>query len=550
MQDDLQSSAGQVSLPALEQPGTLREGFAAVRREWLTDGPLTRAVGRAGLGLIFAVVVLSVLYAAAGSAVFTMHPGNPARPWATLFPGWESGPLAGILSRPLPPHATMVHYQLWSMVVVMLMYLVAVAAARSLGLREVWLFVLGTGAVLLLGPPGPLNDVFNYLGYARLGVVHHMNPYTHVLGQARADPSFPFNSWRNLSSPYGPLFTALSYPLALLPLPVAYWVLKVATVLLSFGLLYCVQRCAQLLGRDARRAILFVAANPLYLFWEVAGFHNDFVMLVPSMAAVGLVLARRERAAGAAIAIAIAVKFTTVVLLPFLLIAAWRDGGRWRRVLLGALIAAVPLAVMDLALFGLSLPNVSDQSSLVTGFSVPNLVGIALGFGGATHTVLRLCELVVGLVVLVSLRRRDWIEGAAWAQLAFIVGLSWLMPWYLVWALPLAALAHGRAVRRASILFTLFVLATFLPTTSQFITRHGVNPTATRYWKVQNRYEQHLQWQHLRYDGPILTAPVRVQAETVRSGTILPACSGCTRSEAPTAWSATRPGRSSAPPTS
>ena len=37
--------------------------------------------------------------------------------------------------------------------------------------------------------------------------------------------------------PYGELFTAVSYPLAFLPLPVAFWVIKVVVVLLSLGFL-------------------------------------------------------------------------------------------------------------------------------------------------------------------------------------------------------------------------------------------------------------------------------------------------------------------------
>ena len=45
-------------------------------------------------------------------------------------------------------------------------------------------------------------------------------------------------------------------------------------------------------------------------------------MLVPSTAAISLLLARRDRAAGAVLMIAVAIKFTAIVLLPFLLLGA------------------------------------------------------------------------------------------------------------------------------------------------------------------------------------------------------------------------------------
>ena len=67
------------------------------------------------------------------------------------------------------------------------------------------------------GPPFQLTDMGNYLGYARLGGLHGLNPYTHVIGQEMHDPIYHFATWNNLHSPYGELFTALSYPLAFLP---------------------------------------------------------------------------------------------------------------------------------------------------------------------------------------------------------------------------------------------------------------------------------------------------------------------------------------------
>ena len=149
-----------------------------------------------------------------------------------------------------------------------------------------------------MSPPLQLNDVWNYLGYARLGALHHFNPYTHVIRQEFFDPVYAFSTWHNLRSPYGSLFTALTYPLAFVSLPVAYWTLKVVTVLLSLCFIALVWQCARQLGRDPRFAVVFVAFNPIYLIYAVGGFHNDFFMLVPSMGAISLMLARRDRAVG------------------------------------------------------------------------------------------------------------------------------------------------------------------------------------------------------------------------------------------------------------
>ena len=99
-------------------------------------------------------------------------------------------------------------------------YLVAVAAvARRCRCAMIVGAIVALHVILLLSPPLQLTDVFNYLGYARLGGLHGLNPYTHVIEQEMHDPIYRFTTWHNLHSPYGSLFTALTYPLAFAAAP-------------------------------------------------------------------------------------------------------------------------------------------------------------------------------------------------------------------------------------------------------------------------------------------------------------------------------------------
>jgi alpha-1,6-mannosyltransferase len=227
-----------------------------------------------------------------------------------------------------------------------------------------------------------------------------------------------------------------------------------------------VWRCARQLGHDPRFAVLFVAANPVFLIYELGGFHNDVFMLVPAMAAISFLLDGRDRWSGAALALAVAVKFTAVLLLPFLLLAA-RPARRRVRVLTGMAGAAVPLAAASIAAFGFTIPNLSDQSSLLTNFSIPNLVGLLLGQGGGTPTLVRLGTVaLVVLVVVLIWRRGDWLTGAGWSTLALVCSLAWLVPWYIVWVLPLAGLGTSIRLRRATLAFSVFLVLSFIPATS------------------------------------------------------------------------------------
>jgi len=427
--------------------------------------------GQIALGTLLAASAAVVLFAASGPSVLV--PGS-----TISFPNWEAGPLHGLIGRPIT-NPTVIGLGWSALLLAMLAaWGVVLASARSLSMRTIAACVLALHLILLLSPPLQLNDVFNYLGYARLGALHHINPYRGVIASERHDPVFQFTSWHNLPSPYGQLFTALTYPLAFLPLSAAYWTLKLLVVLSSLALIALVWRFALALGRDPRVPVLFVAANPVFLMYEVAGFHNDFLMLIPVLAAIMLMRAGRDRAAGAAVTIAVAVKFSAVLLLPFLLLAA-RPARRRVAILTGAAVAAVPLVAVSVALFGLAQPNLADQSTLLTDWSIPNIVGLALRTGG-TPVLLKLADVALVLAVILLARRRgELLVDLGWATLALIAGLAWLVPWYVVWLLPLAALGTSVRLRWAAATMTVYLLVTFMPAMAIAVSRTGYDPMGT-----------------------------------------------------------------------
>jgi hypothetical protein len=438
-----------VSIPRLQVTFGRRSGQAALATLLLAS---------------FAVVVFST-----GHATSLVPRSNAG------FPAWEAGPLHSLFGHITGSYRA-VEYGFSAVLAVMAVaYGIALASVRTLSMRTIVICVVALHLILLMSAPLQLTDIFNYLGYARLGAVHHINPYVQGISAEHHDPIYLLTTWHHLRSPYGYLFSALSYPIALLPIPVAYWVLKVLAVVMSLAFIGLIWKCATLLGRDPRFAVLFVAANPIYLMYAVGGFHNDFFMLVPSTAAIVLLLSHRDRSAGAALMVAVFVKFTAILLLPFLLLAA-RPPKRRGHVLIGAALATVPLAAVSFALFGLHLPNLQDQSTLLTDFSIPNLVGWAIGLGGGAPGLLRVANVAVVLAVaLLVRRRREWLAGAGWATLALIASLAWLVPWYIIWLLPLAALASSIRLRRATLALTVFLLLAFMPATGIFLRATGID---------------------------------------------------------------------------
>ncbi|MBA3867102.1 MAG: DUF2029 domain-containing protein, partial [Solirubrobacterales bacterium] len=205
-----------------------------------------------------------------------------------------------------------------------LAYLVFLRYAPALGARLVWAAILLLVAAFAIAPVLLSHDAFSYLDYARLGVVHHLNPYGHPPQAAPADRAFADVTWTEATSAYGPLFTLATYPLAWLPVGLAVAVLKALAALSVLGLAALVSRLAAWRGGDPLRAAAFVALNPLVLVHVVGGAHNDGLAMLLAMLGVAAILSAREVSGGAALVAAVAVKASSLFLAPFAFLAAAR----------------------------------------------------------------------------------------------------------------------------------------------------------------------------------------------------------------------------------
>jgi hypothetical protein len=100
-----------------------------------------------------------------------------------------------------------------------------------------------------------------------------------------------------------------------------------------------------------------------------------------------------------------------------------------------------------------------------------------VGIGGGTPELLRVANVVLVIAVVCLIRRKgDWLSGAGWATFALIASLAWLVPWYVTWLLPLAALGTSVRLRRTTLALTAFLVVSFVPATGIILSKHGINP--------------------------------------------------------------------------
>ncbi len=349
-------------------------------------------------------------------------------------------------------------------------YLGVLAAAPALGGRVVWTLIVVLVAAFAAAPVVLSHDVHSYVDYARLGVVHGLDPYAHPPSAVPSDPAYGNVTWTEARSAYGPLFTLATYPLAWLPVGLAVAALKAVAGAAVLAIALTVARLAPERGIDPSRAAAFVALNPLVLVHVVGGAHNDGLAMLAAMLGIGAVLGRREAAAGAAFVAAFAIKAPAAFAAPFALIASARppmDGGR--RFLAGALAAAALVALAAWAAFGWSwleaLGLAGENQGRTSHMSVPVTFARLTGIDPALARVLALSiyGALVAYLLAWTWRGGDWVRAAAWAGTGLLLATAWLLPWYLVWALPLAALSRDRPLQLLVLALTAFQLGTRIP---------------------------------------------------------------------------------------
>ena len=537
--------------PAVERPAVGRRWTAAGRARELAGADADVRTGALALATIVALSLFVVLIAANRPSILTptTHDG--------YFPGWMAGPLGGLLPG-FTSNSTALKCLFSGAIVVMYGCYTLLVLKHAARLPARWVIggVVAVYAIFLLSPPLALTDLFNYVNYARMEVEHGLNPYATIpVLEPHSDPTFLLSNWHQLLSPYGPLFTLLTAAVVPLGLAASFWVLKTILVLTALATILLVWKCARLLGRDPRVAIALVGLNPIVLVWGVGGDHNDCLMVFCIMLGFYLLLKARangiagdagrgeqapaadgglarsaphglaasvrtawgavvgeirsrslrewllplsalEVGAGAAFMTGAAIKASGAILFPVVLAALLRAPRALVQVVVGMVVAGVVLAAASVLAFGLHVPDLSTQSSLVTSESVPNLLGLAVGAGGESAGMRTGLSVVLVAVVLacawLAWSRRDAITASGWASVALLVTLSWVLPWYVLWVLPLAALSSSRRLRTTALVLGVYLIVAWAPASGMLWRAIHFYPEKTPLGRLHQRYVKEL----------------------------------------------------------
>ena len=323
-------------------------------------------------------------------------------------------------------------------------------------------------AAIQLAPLGaPLlisSDAWTYWDYGRIAFVHDANPYTQPPRDFPGDPAYPHigGAYRGTTSVYGPLFTFASEPVAGAAgssKDAAAWLYKSLAALAMLGTV----ALAALLARRRAFAAALVGWNPLLALHFAGGGHNDAWMALLVMSALALAASGRRQWAGAAWVAAIFIKWIAVIFLPLRALEARARGRKVGH--LGFAVAVIVLVAAASAQFGWhwleAFGPLARNANRETQFALPH----RLKELGVQHDVA--LGLFVGAFALAYL----WLLRQAWhgrarlglAACLLLCASPYLVPWYAVWAIPVAAVEDDPPAQWLAVAISAYLLRQRVP---------------------------------------------------------------------------------------
>ena len=278
-------------------------------------------------------------------------------------------------------------------------------------------------------PTGSDDDVRRYVWDGRLQRLGY-NPYLVVPD----DPAFAALHTAETRALNNPNLPSIYPPGAQLffrmvtAIHESVFAMRVAFAICDFAIVLVLLDILRRTGQEAHW-ILAYAWHPLLATEVVGSGHIDILGVLLLLVSLSALIRRWHAIAAVAFALAVAVKFLPLVLLPIY----------WRRVRIrDALVAAIVFAILYLPFLNHGQIPTGSLGAYVQGF----------GFNAPLFAVLRRVaapQAVAGLAVLVGLLIALWFrtelqswsaDAFAWPLAASLLCAPAVFPWYLLWLLP------------------------------------------------------------------------------------------------------------------
>jgi len=344
---------------------------------------------------------------------------------------------------------------------------------------------------MLFSPPVFSRDAYLYIAYGTLPL-HGFDPFTVGPGNLDVDPVVDNVDafWQSTPAPYGPLFILLAKGVISITgtnMIAGVLLMRLGLVIGVGLLLWAMPTLVRHLGGRLPVALWLAIAGPMTVVHLIGGPHNDLLMVGFLAAGTALMLDRRHVLGMVLLTLAVAVKATAAVALPFL-VWVWAghlDSTRWRNFARACSLSVGIFVVTFAAATFVSGVDLGWIGALDAPTAIVNWLSIPTGIGEFIHGVIGLVfdtpkvyfvnalRIIGGVLMLVILVKQWWrardggpdaVKRAAIALLVVAVLSPATLPWYLTWGFTLAAaLPWKRRQLAVQVTLAVFLVLTYTP---------------------------------------------------------------------------------------
>ena len=329
--------------------------------------------------------------------------------------------------------------------------------------KQMYIYIAIISLIFVMVVPFLSSDVFYYLGIGRLDSAYGQNPYyvtiqefvenednRKYLEQDTVLAKGYENDWGSTTVVYGPVWTLICKIVAGISfgnIDIALWVLKLLNMAIHLINCYLIYR---LTGK--KLFVLLYGLNP-YMFIEgIANVHNDIYVVTCILASLYFLLKKKNIIVSILfLALATAIKYFAILLLPFIIIYYFRDKKPWERLkkcflygMLFVFIVAITylLYVQDIqVLSGIMTQQEKFAKNfyiiLMEYFDIPNLVS-------NVNKVFLISFIIIYFFTCLTLlykkqiKFREEMRKTEYFLVAFLFLLiTNFQPWYIMWLFPL-----------------------------------------------------------------------------------------------------------------
>lgn len=329
--------------------------------------------------------------------------------------------------------------------------------------KQMFAFIAIVTVIFIAVIPFTSSDIFYYLGIGRLNSTYHQNPYYITIKEfveqgtnsqyLESDTVLAqgyINVWSNSTVVYGPIWTAICKIVASLSfgnIDIGLLIFKTLNVLVHLLNCYLIYKITH-----KKMFTLLYGLNPYILIEGIACVHNDIFVVLFTLASFYFLLKKKNILVSILfLALATAIKYFTILLLPFIIIYHFRKEKpikRFKNCILCGLVFIITLImfyllyIQDFNVFsGLFIQQEKIAKSfyviIIEYFTEPD------GLASKINSFLLKAFIIIYFFTCVIILNKKYIKWQKEIQKAnyFIIAFLFLLitnfqPWYIMWLFP------------------------------------------------------------------------------------------------------------------